>query len=358
MNILYETQTMLAAITLLSKRKTFLRDRYFPCNEKVDIFPTEDVLVEYKSGSKILAPCVLPRKGGITIERDGYKTQRYTPPQVAPQRSLTIDQLNKKGFGENLFSNITPEQRQADILRQDMLDLDDMISGREEYIAAQAMLNNGYTLRHYADKYGTDEFEEFEMRFYDGSDNPTKYTPSVDWNEPTADILSDIRAMAQMLSSRGLPATDLIVSSDVAEALINNVKIQSMFDNRNMQMGNIAPAELPDGATFIGKINAYGKVVDVYSYDETYEDEITGKTMQYIPNGQVILTAPAAGRCLYGAVTQIEQDDNEIHTYMGKRVPKYLADAYTDIKQLRVTAKPLLIPLNLNPWINSTVIGG
>lgn len=53
-----------------------------------------------------------------------------------------------------------------------------MISGREEYMAAQCMLNNGYVLRHYADKYGSGDYEEYEIRFYDEAANPAKYTPA------------------------------------------------------------------------------------------------------------------------------------------------------------------------------------
>lgn len=158
--LIYRTVTMLAAIQAMPTHRTFLRDRYFPTTAPVngvseDIFPGEEVLVEYRNGSKKIAPCVMPRKGGITIEREGYKTFSYVPPFIAPQRSLTIDDLNKKGFGEQLFQNVTPQQRQAQILNRDLTEFDTMISGREEYMAAQCMLNNGYVLRHYADKYGS-----------------------------------------------------------------------------------------------------------------------------------------------------------------------------------------------------------
>lgn len=353
---LYKTTILLAAVQQMVTRKTFLRDRYFPTNKKTDIFPTEEVLVEYKSGSKKMAPCVLPRKKGITIEREGYKTERYTPPNIAVQRPLTIDDLNRKGFGEQLFSNITPMQRQADILRNDLVEFDELISTREEYMAAQALLNNGYILKHYGDKYGSDEFVEYEMRFYDGTNNPAKYTPTVDWNKADADILSDLRVMIRMLTSRGLPATDLIISPDVAEYLLFNTQIKEMFDNRNMQMGVFAPIETTQGVVHMGKLNVYGKVIDIFCYDETYEDETSGDIVQYIPEGNVILTAPAAGRGLYGAVTQIEQVDSSFHTYLGKRVPKYTADVDSDTRDLKMTAKPLFIPRNINPWVSADVI--
>ena len=35
--------------------------------------------------------------------------ERYTPPFVAPRRVLTLDELRKRGFGEALYSQLTPE---------------------------------------------------------------------------------------------------------------------------------------------------------------------------------------------------------------------------------------------------------
>ena len=354
MNILYRTLIILKAIEMMAKRKTFFRDRYFPTS-KSDIFPTEEVLVEYKSGNKKMAPCVMPRKGGITIEREGYTTKRYTPPYIAPQRVLTIDALNAKGFGENLYSNTTPEQRQAEILRTDIRELGEMIDTREEFIASQAMLNNGYILKHYADQYGSGNYEEFEMRFYEGASNPALYTPTVNWSEPTADIIADLRAMILMLTSKGLPVSDLIVAPDVANVIINNEKLQKILDNRNIQIGSIAPKELPNGVAHIGTINVFGKMLDILSYDETYEDE-TGAIKQFMPAGKVILTAPKCGRGLYGAVSQIEQGDGNFHTYMAKRVPKVTVDVNSDVRTLKETSRPLFIPRSANPWVTADVL--
>lgn len=96
----YDTHTLLMAVQQLTPAATFLRDRYFPTNDASDIFATDDVLVEFRDGSKKLAPFVAPRKGGVTVLRAGYNMERYTPPFVAPRRVLTLDELRKRGFGE------------------------------------------------------------------------------------------------------------------------------------------------------------------------------------------------------------------------------------------------------------------
>ena len=48
----YDTHTLLASVRQLPPLHTFLLDRYFPTNEATDVFATNDVLVEYKKGTK------------------------------------------------------------------------------------------------------------------------------------------------------------------------------------------------------------------------------------------------------------------------------------------------------------------
>lgn len=48
----YDTHTLLASVQQLPPLHSFLLDRYFPTNAASDVFATDDVLVEYRKGSK------------------------------------------------------------------------------------------------------------------------------------------------------------------------------------------------------------------------------------------------------------------------------------------------------------------
>ncbi len=352
---LYTTKTMLAAIQQMKPVTSFLRDRYFPTADE-DLFPTEEVLVEYKdlTGNK-LAPVVLPRKGSISVEREGYTTDKLSPPLIAPSRPLTIDDLNKKGFGENLFSDRTAAERQADILLKDLKDFDEMHTNREEYIAAKCMFENGYILRQYADKYGTDEYVEYKMKFYTESSNPAVYVPGVKWNESTSDKMADLYHMIRMLTTAGNHASEVLLGADAAEALLQDPKLKELLDLNNYRIGAIEPVELPQGAARLGRLNVRGRMIELLTYDGTYVDEEDGKIKSFVPEKQICVTAPSAGRGLYGAVSQIEQSDNLWHTYMGRRVPRHWADK--NARELTVSSRPLFIPRTKNPFISATVLG-
>lgn len=353
---IYDTHTLLRSVELLPPVHTFLLDRYFPTNDASDIFSTDDVLVEYREGSKKLAPFVVPRKGGMAIMRDGHHMERYTPPYIAPKRPLTIDDLRKRGFGEALYSQLTPEQRQGVMIMKDADDMRTMIMRRKEAMASETIFTNGCVMRHYIDDMG--RYEDKEIRFYDGASNPAVYAPAALWNTTEASgkqMIADVAAMISMLTSRGLPATEVLCAPDVADTVLANEWILKLLDVKNYNVGGVDPELLPSGASRFARLNIKGRMIDFLSYEETYEDE-NGQIKQYVPAGRIAVGAPAAGRTLYGAVTQVEQADGEFHTYTGRYVPKYISDATSNTRELILTSCPLLVPDNKNSFITAKVL--
>lgn len=352
----YDTHTLLASVQALPPLHTFLLDRYFPTNAASDIFATTDVLVEYKKGSKKAAPFVAPRKGGITITREGYSMKRFEPSYIAPKRTLTADDLKKRGFGEALYSQLTPEQRQGVLMLGDLDELRGMNMRRKEAMAAEVIFTNGCIMQEYVDD--LHNFEEREVRYYNEAQNPAVYTPAAKWDTTEASgkqMINDVAAMVSMLTSRGLPATEVIVAPDVADVILANEWILKLLDNRNYQIGGVDPETLPAGASKIARLNIKGRMIDFLSYEDTYTD-VDGTVKQFVPAGMIAVTAPAAGRTVYGAITQVEQSDGEFHTHTGMDVPKYISDAAHDVREVRLATAPLCVPNNENPFISAQVL--
>ncbi|BCJ98105.1 major capsid protein [Anaerocolumna chitinilytica] len=352
---IYDTRTLIKTVKKIYPVLNWFRNRYFPTSDQ-DIFPTKKVLIEYKQGNRKLAPFVIPRKGGITIDREGYTAKEYIPPYIAPQRPLTIDDLNDKGFGEDLYSDMTPEQRQAQVLGEDLADLSAMIDRREEWMCRELLLTGEVIMKHYAEKYGEGEPVEKVLRYYDNQDGfQNVYTPTAQWDESTADLYEDLDAMVFMLTTEGCAAKDLNMAADVYARFINDPKIQKLLDNKSINIGNIDPIETPDGVAHVGTIIIRGKKLDIFVYDEVYEDE-DGDIEPFMPSGTLFITAPGMGRMLYGAVSQIEQEDNQFHTYRGKKIPKYLSDAKNEVREIRVASAPVPVPNDKKAWVVAQVL--
>ena len=290
----------------------------------------------------------------MSIAREGFSTYELEPGNICISIPLTVDQLQSRGFGEALMSNLTPADRARMLLMNDLSELSARISRTEELLAAQTMLNNGCTMRHQTET--QDIYQDIPVKFYDGLDNPALYTPREKWTHSTMNggawVIGnwywDICNMIKMLTSRGLPARDLLVSSDVGQFLQEDPWVMAALDNRRMEMGRIEPDVLTDYVTDLGVINFNGRKLDVLISDGTYEDD-DGKDKPYLDDGSAIVTAPACGKGMYGGVTQLEAD-GQYHTYAGTRVPLHVFTVKPPTKETQLTSKPLLVPKRPSPW--------
>ncbi len=352
---IYSTQTMVTALENIPPKPVFLKERYFPTSDK-DIFVTEDVLVDYKDEyQRKMAPCVIPMRGGIPVARTGYKTERIAPPYVAPERVLTIDTLNKRQFGENLFSQRKPAEREANILRSDLVELSEMIDMREEYMSARTLFDNGYEMRQYADEYGGEKYEEFTIHFYEEEKNPAVYTPSASWDGKDDQFYQDLAVIIRAQRRRGIPVSDLILGENVATEIMKNDFLLKLLDNRRVQIGEVAPKELPNGATSYGKIIVDGVSLEMISYNLQYVDEMN-KIQSLVPVDSIAVTAPNTGKILYGTVTQIEESDRKYHSYTAKRVPHVVTNVKDSIRTLTEKSRPLVVPNVKNSTISAKVL--
>lgn len=351
-----DTHTLLMLVKEVPPLNTFLLDRYFPSNQAKDVFSTTDVLVEYKDGNKKAAPFVAPRHGGITVMRDGHTMSRLTPGKIGVKRTITEDELAQRGFGEALYSQLTPAQRQGAMILSDLDDMRTMNIRRREAMAAEVIFTNGCIMKEYADDLTV--AREREVRYYEEGTNPAQYTPSATWDlteESGKKMLNDLAAMVRMLSTRGLAATDVLVAPDVADVILGNAYIQKLLDNRRMEMGGIAPELLPSGAAKIARLNVKGRMLDILTYEDTYE-EVDGTVKPYIPAGKIAVGAAGAGRTVFGAITQVEQHDGQFHTYTGTDIPKYISDPTSNVRTVELVSAPLCIPRNRNAFISATVL--
>ena len=347
----FDTPELIRAFEATTRASSFLRDRYF--GESTN-FSTNNVIIDTREGGEKAAPFVAPRKEGVTVTREGYTTTEFTPPYIAPRRVLTYDDINRRGFGEAILNGLTPAARAVQVTQKDMQDLDAMITRTEEQMAASIMLNSNVVVKEIADD--VDTAEEKEIRFYSEEANPYTYTPETKWNADKPVIFGDILAMIRKLTTRGLGATDLIVAPDVADALIKDDDIRDMLNNRRFELGQIDPTPVTyPGASAIGVLNVYGHNITVFSYDAMYEDA-SGKMTAYIPDGKVILTAPAAGARAYGRVTQLEQASGMFADYTGDRIPKVVASAEGNTRTITLKSRPLLYPKIQGSFISATVL--
>jgi hypothetical protein len=340
----------------LSPVNTFFRDRYFPTLPG-DIYAADKVLVEYRDGDNAMAPFMVEGADPINVKREGYEIHDYSPLNIGQSRNLTADQLKKRGFGEAILSDSTEEERAAKLVSEDLALLERRITRSEEYLCAQTMLNNGFTVNEMLD--ANTVGKQATVAYYDpskGNDGlatlvGNQWTTSTGWDA----IVTNVRNMCRSLSRRGLPARDLIIGQAVADILLANTTFQNLV---NKMSGIIISSPIVqeltkyDGVSLLGVINFSGYNLNVIVVDEQYQDKVNGSVtwVNYFPAKGIMVTAPEAGHLMYAHIVHMDENGN-IDTIKGKRVPDLYVDRKRKIREIILESRPLAAPQNYSPWV-------
>lgn len=331
---------------------SFFKDRYFPTNPG-DIYAADKVLVEYRDGDYGMAPFMVESADPINVNRAGYQIHDYSPLSVKQSRNLTADQLKQRGFGEAILSGSTEEERAAGLVQEDLALLERRFARTEEYLCVQTILNNGFSVNEMLDANTVGNVAE--VKFYDaGVGNDGAYTVNPKWTSSTdwADIEADVVAMCESLSERGLPAQDLVIGNEVKKVFLANDDFRELV---NKNSGIIIAQEIREaltayhGVSVLGAINFGGYVLNVIVANEKYKAS-NGTMTLFFPDDGVLVTAPNAGHLMYAHVVHMDEDGN-IDTITGKRVPDLFVNRKQKTRELVLESRPFAAPQNYSPWV-------
>lgn len=345
---IYEPRTMGRVVQKLPPVRTFFRSTFFR-NEET--FVTKNVDVDFKKGSRKVAPFVSRLIGGKIVPNTGYETKTYTPPLVAPEKVTTIDDLLERRPGENMFSGRTPAERAVLKMSEDFVELREQITRREELMCAQAIFTGQIPV--IGD--GVNEVIDFHFT------NKEKITTAAKkWTADTSDPIADLKRWHETVQKTGFTNCDIcVMGSDVANAFVNNAKVKDLLDVKNYALAVIQPKQLPNGTTYIGTIHELG--LDIYKYNEWYLDDWTNpdapEDKPLVPADSLALLSTSANYSMYyGAITLIDEATGAFRTVEGKYVPDTWAKRKPARRFLSLSSAPLCVPHDVDSWFVATPI--
>ena len=286
-----ETYKLTSTYERVNAPTAFLQERYF---NETQVYDADKALAEFMSRSRRIAPFCIARHNGIPVERGTYDIETYESPLISLKRSLTADDLERKGFGEALYNQYSPERRQDIMLLDDAYELDTMITRTEEKMCADIMLTNSVTCKAYADDLDDSKSETTTINFYSEVSNPAALTIATKWNAQGADIISDLENAVALKASWGHSSDDLVCAPNVASTIMANEKVQKYLDNRRITIGEINPKLVGLGVCLLGVLNIGGYPINVFSYNETYIG-LDGTPAKYIPDNWCVLATQGMG---------------------------------------------------------------
>lgn len=338
---IYDPRTMGKLIVRMPKVRTFIRDTFF---RNVQTFDTKKIDVDMKKGSRQLAPFVHPKIGSDTIPNNGYQTNTYEPPLLAPDKITTIDDILARRPGESLYNGKSPKRRAVEKMQEDFSELDETITRREEWMCCQTLFTGKIPV------IGKGLNYEIDFNFT----NKESLSGTKQWGKSAADPLGDLDRWKEKVQKTGFVNTNICLMGKAAcAAFLKDENVKKMLDNRRYDLAVIKPRELPNGATYIGTLAKDN--IDIYTYCEWFLDDWTDREeleeKPLVPDNMVaMLSTEAIYSMLYGAIPVVDEKGKEIGVAEGTRIPDQWVERKPPRRFLGLSAAPLSVPHEVDAW--------
>ncbi len=343
---IYEPRYLAEVVRQTPPVHKFFLDTFFT---NIKTFVTKRVDIDLVKGDRRMAAFVHPNVGGQVLSRNGYKTESFAAPLVNPYDVTTADQLMERLPGEDLYSGMTPADRAARQLMDDYRRLDDAATRREEWMAAQAILNGAIHVK------GKGVDATIDFRFT----NKKSLTGTAQWGKSAAKIRDNLNDWVEEVRVNGFSNVDMaVLGKAAARALLRDEDICKCLDNRRMILGEINPRELPNGVRYLGRLN--DPSIDLYTYSEVFLDDWTDPenpaTKPLMPDNKVVL-APSNPEFVraYGACSYIDDRTNRWVTAQSQRLLREYVAHGPDRHILELQTRPLPIPDKVDSWLVAEV---
>lgn len=335
----FNTRTMLRALEERLPPKQFLLDTFFSDVEQSD---TASVDIDVIKKGRKMAPFVNPLKEGKLVEGEAFATNTFKPPYIKPKRPTTAADLLNRQMGESLYSGVSPAQRAAKKLAEDLADFQDMVERREEWMARSALTTGTISVV----GEGVDATITFGM---DASHLPVLAGGALWSAAGTSFPLKDLRDWKDLIAKdSGMIATDAIFGNDVIETFLSHADVQAKLDNRRLDIGRVEYSREFDGVEYYGRFEG----LDIWRYSEWFTPDAGGADVAMVPADGVIMGSRRARTARhYGAIMDLDAGLVPVRWF-----PKSWREKDPSAQILLLQSAPLVAMHQVDAFVYATVL--
>ncbi len=343
----FATRKLIKTQQALVQTRTFLRDTFTRMGEA---FETELIEIQTRKGRRVTAPYVNELLPGKVVRRLGHVSDLYKPALVKPLRPTTTIDIDKAGFGENVYGAISPAERAERILAQDQADLDDSVTRLEEKQVSQLMFTGKIT------QIGEGVKQELDFNFT----NREVLAAADRWTAAGVNPFKQLAARKTIVQQKsGANVVRAVFASDAMDAFLSNPIVMEYLNKINLTVGTINPGDEVNGATYVGKLNYPGLNLDLWVYNEIYNEDwnedgtekLNPEPVSMVPAGTVaLLPSGQPFSRHYGAVKILNPVTKKFEVYALPRVPRIFVKEEPDIRVLQLLSRPIVIPDDVDGW--------
>lgn len=276
---------------------------------------TEKVTIDILRDDEDIAIVVQDLSAGARHnEATKYQNKGYTPPIFKEEAALTSYDLMKRRPGEDPFQDPNFAANAVDEAFRIFRRLERKIQRTVELQASQVLQTGKVTLK---DDAGTDLYV---LDFV--ADATHLPTVGATWGAGGDDPLKDVEDLATVVRRDGKHVPNaLLFGAGAFRFWTKDADVKARLDNRNMQVGVIAPVSRGMGATFQGWVWIGNYSFEMWTYDGFYRDPQTSFHVPYIDDDKVIMLSKGGRLDLtFGAIPRLREPEQRAMAFLPGRI--------------------------------------
>lgn len=334
------TQTLFDVYREKITPMSFLRSFF-----KVKETTSKNVSIEVQRGTEKVAPDVYRHSSGTRLKQGLSSQKIWTPPYYHPYIVCNEHELYDVAIGAR-----SPEMiaRLANELSDEVIKMRHTIERAYELQCAQ-VLDTGVV----------------ELDSGDNIDFKRKADSLVDkgggnyWATGTVDPYADMETACQFLRRTGKSTGGVfnaILGSEALSDFLSNTIVKERADIRRIALDDLQMPQVgAEGGVFHGQVSAGAYKVNIWSYEEGYEDE-NGNWVNYIDSKKMIML-PLAPRFVmaYAGVPQLLTNGNEV-PQKGAFMLQEFIDERAQAHEVHLKSAGLAVPVRVDQMHTTQVV--
>lgn len=328
------------ATAVLIALKQLLPQRYNPAIKKqfvkgVITFSTEEIAFDKIKKGRKLAPLVSPMIAGKPNKSKGGVMTSVKPAYVKPTDVVTSNRTIKRTPGEQLFGDLDPAQR-LNAIRADMLvEQEESIDRREEWMVCEVLKTGGVTLK-------GESFEPIYVDYQRSAANNVTLSGTDKWSELDKETsrkpLDDIEDWAERCTG----VADTVIMGKSAWREFRAFKcVRELLDVRR---GSTSHGEQgPLNNKNFKVVGRYGEF-DIAVYTGAFENDQGVDELYIDDNGVMILSSDIELYMAYGGIQDVKANASGI-----VEATRYPSNWFTDnpsVEWLQTQSAPIPVLLD------------
>ncbi len=340
---IYDTTTLLGVYDQVAPVSSYWLDLCFPT-----VVVSDDEFIDFEklTENRKLAPLVIPTSQGVPIYDRSSTQTRLKPAYVKPKDAVSPSRAIRKSAasGGVLLPNISPSARFNAIVADIMRTHGNAIDRREEWMAAQAIINGTVTLK-------GDSYPERIVSFNRDTNLTVVLGSGARWGDAGVSIIGNLNTWRTRMQKAkfGGKTTRLTVGPDAwaVMALDPEIKAQMSTQYRGTDATLRLGVREGEEAEYMGNLGS----LQVWVYSGYYED-VDGTAIDYMSSKDIILTGPnIKGVRAYGAILDVDANLQAMKVF-----PKMWKQQDPSALYIMTQSAPLMVPVNPNNTLKATVL--